>query len=118
VHPLRTWLARHGDLPRQPRQCAFVEYGTPCPFRIAGELVLRQDAAETQLGVRPRAQREPIDRRAAHRDAMECGDLLAGARARLEQPYAGARFSARHFRVVVNEHNTGPCTIVAPTSVA
>src|SRR4029453_11377 len=45
------------------------------------------------------------DDRAAHRDAMECGDFLAGARARLEQSYAGARFSARHFRVIMNEHN-------------
>src|SRR4030095_12561169 len=67
------------------------------PFRIAGELVLRQDAAEAQVGVRPRAQREPIDRGAADRDAMERGDLLARADPGLEQPDAGTRFSAPHF---------------------
>jgi hypothetical protein len=99
------------QLLRQPRRL-----GDTASFRVARELVLRQDAPKPQLQVRSRPDREPAGALALPRNAVERRDFLLTPRARFDQIHRRARLAARHPAIVVNEAH-GPCTMVDPMRV-
>src|SRR6185295_8604474 len=74
-------------------------------FRVAGKLVLREDAAETERIVGNCSDGELVHDVSRHRDAVEGREFLCRAPSRLKEIHPRARLALQHSPVIVSEEH-------------